>query len=118
MINAGIVVAVAFLAYWAARKLEGEVIVGEFREVESMLATIVLGLIVLFALILPDLNGERLARGQQRLFTCGPLLAWCAAAIPSAIASRESFAIFVTTENIRKTGLAALTVLFVFALTI
>lgn len=115
MFPALLVLVAACCTYFFARYQEGEIIAEEFAELESMLASFVLALIVLFAFVIPEVSGDRLPRWHGRLFICPPVLAWAAASFPS-IFQTPANVIALTAENIRKMGLIGLTLLFVASL--
>ncbi|WP_439640753.1 hypothetical protein [Nevskia sp.] len=115
MFPAILVLVAACGIYFFARYQEGEIIAEEFAELESMLASFVLALIVLFAFVIPEINGYRLPRWHGRLFICPPVIAWAAASFPSVFQTPANV-IDVTVEKIRKTGLVGLTLLFVTSL--
>ena len=115
MFPAMIVLAAACGLYFFARYQEGEIVSAEFGEIESILATLVLALIVMFAFVIPEISGHRLPRWHGRLFICPPVIAWAAASFPSVFQTSANV-IELTAERIRKMGLIALTLLFVTSL--
>ncbi len=100
------VVIIAFLI-WLVAKNEGSVILEDLLDPISLVAFLLASLAIIFAFVMPDLQGHHVHRGAFKLYSCLILFGLGCTIFPGATTQKEL--ILMSIQNWRRLGLIILT---------